>query len=79
MFDDPELLALMTECEVGEDELKMPGERLATGEQIQYIKDLIELTNGDEDDYDFDTLTISEASEVIDELKDETVFMRRSF
>jgi hypothetical protein len=77
MFDDPQMMALMADCAAGEDELKLPGEPLATLTQIQYIKDLIEIVNGSEEDYDFKTLTMSEASDIIDELKDEADFLRK--
>jgi hypothetical protein len=79
LFDDPELLALMDGCEVGKEELRLPGEPLATPTQIQYIKDLLELTLGDEEDYDFKTITISEASEAIGDLEVEASFLRKDF
>lgn len=76
LFDDPEIAALVAETKIAEEKITLPGEAMATREQIQYIKDLLEITNGYEGDYDFKTLTLREASEIIDELKDEAESIR---
>lgn len=42
-----------------------------TSAQIDYATDLIEKLGYDIDDYDFDAMTSADASELIQELKDE--------
>lgn len=43
----------------------------ATLDQITYIKILADKAGYSEDDYDFDNMTFNEASDIIDDLKDE--------
>lgn len=69
LFDDPEVAALMAESQVGQEELRLPGEPRATRDQIQYIRDLLEQLD-ESNDYDLHTMTVREASEIIDELKE---------
>jgi hypothetical protein len=47
----------------------------ATLNQISYIKILADKAGYSEDDYDFDNMSFSEASDTIDDLKDELGYL----
>jgi hypothetical protein len=47
----------------------------ATQKQIAFLKILIDRAGYDENDYDFGSMTREEASETIDELKDELGYL----
>lgn len=75
MADDPELAALLEEFSVDEEDL-LPTTPGASEASISYARDLLRQCDMDEDDYDFDTMSQKEVSELIDELRDMTDYRR---